>query len=85
MVKIKDFRIETLEEVLKQNELLEENEQYTFRIKEIFLNGYCLEVYIPKKDKLHTLLDGYYEVANNNNLNAMLTHQSTGLCSEFEN
>lgn len=31
MVKIKDFRIETLEEVLeKQNELLEENEQYTF-------------------------------------------------------
>lgn len=62
MVKIKDFRIETLEEVLeKQNELLEENEQYTFRIKEIFLNGYCLEVYIPKKDKLHILLDGYYE------------------------
>lgn len=62
MVKIKDLRIETLEEVLeKQNELLEENEQYTFRIKEIFLNGYCLEVYIPKKDKLHILLDGYYE------------------------
>ncbi len=62
MVKIKDFRIETLEEVLeKQNELLEENEQYTFRIKEIFLNGYCLEVYVPKKDKLYTLLDGYYE------------------------
>lgn len=62
MVKVKEVRIETLEEVLEmQNSLLEENENYTFRIIEIFLNGYCLEVYEPKREKLYTLLNGYYE------------------------
>lgn len=62
MVKIKDFRIETLEEVLeKQNELLEENEEYTFRIITVFLNGYRLEVYEPKKEKLYNLLNGFYD------------------------
>lgn len=62
MVKVKEVRIETLEEVLEmQNSLLEENENYTFRIIEIFLNGYCLEVYESKREKLYTLLNGYYE------------------------
>lgn len=62
MVKIKDVRVETLEEAFeKQNELLEENERYTFKIVEVFLNGFCLEVYEPKKDRLYDLLDGYYE------------------------
>lgn len=62
MVKVKEIRIETLEEVLEmQNTLLEENENYTFRVIEIFLNGYCLEVYEPKREKLYTLLNGYYE------------------------
>lgn len=62
MVKIKDLRIETLEEVLeKQNELLEENEEYTFRIITVFLNGYRLEVYEPKKEKLYNLLNGFYD------------------------
>lgn len=62
MIKVKEVRIETLEEVLEmQNSLLEENENYTFRIIEIFLNGYCLEVYESKREKLYTLLNGYYE------------------------
>ena len=62
MVKVKDVRIETLEEALeKQNELLEENEQYTFRIIEVFLNGFCLEVYEPKREKLYNLLNGFYD------------------------
>lgn len=62
MVKVKEVRIETLEEVLEmQNSLLEENENYTFRIIEIFLNGYCLEIYEPKREKLYNLLNGYYE------------------------
>lgn len=62
MVKVKEIRIETLEEVLEmQNTLLEENENYTFRVIEIFLNGYCLEVYEPKREKLYNLLNGYYE------------------------
>ena len=62
MVKVKDVRIETLEEALeKQNELLEENEQYTFRIIEVFLNGFCLEVYEPKREKLWNLLNGFYD------------------------
>lgn len=62
MIKVKEIRIETLEEVLEmQNTLLEENENYTFRVIEIFLNGYCLEVYEPKREKLYTLLNGYYE------------------------
>lgn len=62
MVKIKDLRIKTLEEVLeKQNELLEENEEYTFRIITVFLNGYRLEVYEPKKEKLYNLLNGFYD------------------------
>ena len=34
MIKVKEIRIETLEELLEmQNTLLEENENYTFRIK----------------------------------------------------
>ena len=62
MVKVKDVRIETLEEALeKQNELLEENEQYTFRVIEVFLNGFCLEVYEPKREKLGNLLNGFYD------------------------
>lgn len=62
MVKVKDVRIETLEEALeKQNELLEENEQYTFKIVEVFFNGFCLEVYEPKREKLYNLLNGFYD------------------------
>ena len=62
MVKVKEIRLENIEEVLEmQNSLLEENEDYTFRIIEIFLNGYCLEVYESKREKLYSLLDGYYE------------------------
>lgn len=62
MVKVKEIRIETLEELLEiQNTLLEENENYTFRVVEIFLNGYCLEIYEPKREKLYNLLNGYYE------------------------
>lgn len=62
MVKVKEIRIATLEEALEmQNSLLEENEDYTFRIVEIFLNGYCLEVYESKREKLYSLLNGYYE------------------------
>lgn len=62
MIKVKYVRVETLEEALeKQNELLEENEGYTFRIIEIFLNGYCLEVYEPKREKLGNLLNGFYD------------------------
>lgn len=62
MVKVKYVRVETLEEALeKQNELLEENKEYTFRIIEIFLNGYCLEVYEPKREKLGNLLNGFYD------------------------
>lgn len=62
MVKVKDVRVETLEEALeKQNELLEENEGYTFKIIAVFLNGYRLEVYESKREKLYNLLNGYYE------------------------
>lgn len=62
MVKVKDIRIETLDEALeKQNELLEENEEYTFRIITVFLNGYRLEVYEPKREKLYNLLNGFYD------------------------
>lgn len=62
MVKVKEIKIKTLEEVLEiQNSLLEENEDYTFRIVEIFLNSYCLEVYESKREKLYSLLNGYYE------------------------
>lgn len=62
MVKVKDIRVETLEEALeKQNELLEENEEYTFRIITVFLNGYRLEVYEPKREKLYNLLNGFYD------------------------
>lgn len=62
MVKVKEIRLENIEEVLEmQNSLLEENEDYTFRIIEIFLNGYCLEVYESKREKLYNLLNGYYE------------------------
>lgn len=62
MLKVKEIRVETLKEVLEmQNNLLEDNENYTFRVIEIFLNGYCLEVYEPKREKLYNLLNGYYE------------------------
>ncbi len=62
MVKVKDVRFDSLEDLRDlQYLLLEENENYTFRIVEIFLNGYCLEVYEPKREKLYNLLNGYYE------------------------
>lgn len=62
MVKVKEIKLETIEEVLEmQSTLWEENENYTFRIIKMFLHGYCLEVYEPKREKLYSLLDGYYE------------------------
>lgn len=62
MVKVKTVRFNSLEDLIDlQYLLLEENENYTFRVMEIFLKGYCLEVYEPKREKLYSLLDGYYE------------------------
>lgn len=62
MVKVKTVRFNSLEDLIDlQYLLLEENENYTFRVVEIFLNGYCLEVYEPKREKLYNLLNGYYE------------------------
>ena len=62
MVKVKTVRFDSLEDLRDlQYLLLEENENYTFRVVEIFLNGYCLEVYEPKREKLYNLLNGYYE------------------------
>lgn len=61
MIKIKDIRVENLQEALEQqNYLLEENENYTFRIIPIFLAGYSLEVYLPKDYKLYDMLNGFY-------------------------
>lgn len=62
MVKVKTVRFYSLEDLRDlQYLLLEENENYTFRVVEIFLKGYCLEVYEPKREKLYNLLNGYYE------------------------
>lgn len=62
MVKVKTVRFDSLEDLIDlQYLLLEENENYTFRVLEIFLNGYCLEIYEPKREKLYNLLNGYYE------------------------
>lgn len=62
MVKVKTVRFDSLEDLIDlQYLLLEENENYTFRVVEIFLNGYCLEIYEPKREKLYNLLNGYYE------------------------
>lgn len=61
MIKVKEIRVKTLEEALEQQDcLLEENENYTFKIIEVFMNGYCLEVYLTKYDKVHNLLDDFY-------------------------
>lgn len=62
MLKIKEIKLKTIEEILnKQDELLEQNEDYTFRIIPTFLNGYCLEVYQSKRENLYNLLNGFYE------------------------
>lgn len=61
MIKVKEIRVEKLEQILeKQNELLEEDENYTFRIIPIFIKGYSLEVYLPKNYKLYDILNGFY-------------------------
>lgn len=60
-MKIKEINVETLGEALKkQGEFLEENENYTFRIVEMFLKGYTLEVHEEKRENLIHLLDGFY-------------------------
>lgn len=62
MIKVKTVTFDSLEDLIDlQNLLLEENENYTFRVVEIFLQGYCLEVYEAKREKLYNLLNGYYE------------------------
>ena len=62
MVKVKTVRFDSLEDLMDlQYLLLEENENYTFRVVGMFLKGYCLEVYESKREKLYSLLDGYYE------------------------
>lgn len=61
MIKIKEIKVEKIEDILeKQNELLEEDENYTFRIIPVFLTGYSLEVYLPKEYKLYDMLNGFY-------------------------
>lgn len=56
-MKIKEINVETLGEALKkQDEFLEENENYTFRIVEVFIAGYILEVH----EDLIYILDEYY-------------------------
>lgn len=61
MIKIKEVKVEKIEDILeKQNELLEEDENYTFRIIPVFLTGYSLEVYLPKEYKLYDMLNGFY-------------------------
>lgn len=61
MIKIKEIRVEKIEDILeKQNEFLEEDENYTFRIIPVFLTGYSLEVYLPREYKLHDILNGFY-------------------------
>lgn len=62
MIKIKTARFDSLEDLIGlQNLLLEENEQYVFRVVEMFPKGYCLEVYESKRENLFNLLNGYYE------------------------
>lgn len=62
MIKVKEIRVKTLEEILEQQrDLLEENENYTFRIIEVFMSGYCLEVYRSKYDTVYDLLNGFYD------------------------
>ena len=61
MIKVKEVRVSTLKEALEQQDyLLEENENYSFRIIEVFMNGFCLEVYLTKYDKVYNLLDSFY-------------------------
>lgn len=60
-MKIKEINVETLGEALKkQDEFLEENENYTFRIVEVFIAGYILEVHEEKRENLIYILDEYY-------------------------
>lgn len=61
-MKIKEVEVKTLKEALeKQDDFLEENENYTFRIIELFLRGYILEVHEEKRENLIHILDGFYD------------------------
>lgn len=60
-MKIHEKLVKTLEEAFEeQNEYLEENERFTFRIVEVFMVGYVLEVHEEKKENLINILDEYY-------------------------
>ncbi|WP_278572952.1 hypothetical protein [Fusobacterium ulcerans] len=60
-MKIHEKQVETLEQAFEeQNEYLQENERFTFKIVEVFLAGYVLEVHEEKKENLINILDEYY-------------------------
>lgn len=60
-MKIHEKRVETLEQAFEeQNEYLQENERFTFKIMKIFMAGYILEVHEEKKENLINILDEYY-------------------------
>lgn len=60
-MKIHEKQVETLEQAFEeQNEYLEENERFTFRIIKLFPKGYVLEAHEEKKENLIYILDEYY-------------------------
>lgn len=60
-MKIHEKQVKTLEQAFEeQNEYLEENERFTFKIVEVFMAGYVLEVHEEKKENLINILDEYY-------------------------
>ena len=64
-MKIHEKQVETLEQAFEeQNEYLQENERFTFKIVEVFMAGYVLEVHEEKKENLINILDEYYNSLN---------------------
>ena len=60
-MKIHEKRVKTLEQAFEeQNKYIEENERFTFKIVEVFMAGYVLEVHEEKKENLINILDEYY-------------------------
>lgn len=62
MVKIKEIKLETIEEALEiQSSLWKINGNYSFKIIKLLLGGYQLEIYEPKKEKLYNFLSENYK------------------------